>query len=103
MGLISNFGGMVSIVIVLFFDVETLLWAREFEVHGAKCVGITNAGQPHLSQSVSPVQTSCPQVISNSVFHFQSVLVYTINYMSIIRHRSNISCQLKSNTFTVER
>ena len=50
MGLISNFGGMVGIVIVLFFDAETLLWTREFEVHGAKCVGTTNTGQPHVSQ-----------------------------------------------------
>ena len=56
-----------------------------------------------LAESVSAVQSSCPQVISNSVFHFQSVLVYTINYMSITRHTSNISCQLKSNAFTVER
>ena len=28
-----------------------------------------------LAESVSAVQSSCPQVISNSVFHFQSVLV----------------------------
>lgn len=63
--------------------------------------GTTKAGQPYVSQFVwaSPVQFR-PVVLRYLLitlpFTFKSILVWTILYMSVIRHRLNISCHLKS-------
>lgn len=90
----------------MFFDVETLLWTREFEVHGAKCVETTKAEQPHGSQfvwvSVSPVQNTCPQVICNCLSLSKCLSLDRKLYVSY-KAQVNHFLSAKINTFTVER